>query len=173
MHRILLLIALSLSSLDGAAHGSADNHLQIMVMDNRIKVNITVDMRVLNIVDRDKDGYASLAELGEQREGLTDWVTKTLDVSDQGGDRGTIVFADITSDLNIAKTLGDRVDHARIVRTMEFSEPPRELRVNLRALATLVPELKVTVIDASSGRKYRLSDPLQPQSLRIPGGKMS
>ena len=173
MNKVVFLIALLLWGLDGMAHGTADNHLQIVVIDDRIKMNITADMRVLNIVDRDRDGYASLAELREQRERLTDWVTNTLDVSDQRGDRGTLVFADLTSDLNIAKTLGDRVDHARIIRTLAFAAAPRNLRVNLETRATLVPDLKVTYIDASSGLYYRLRDPLQPQSLTIPGGGMT
>ncbi len=173
MNRLLILTALLLCSVDGTAHGTADNHLQIMVIDDRVKMNITVDMRVLNIVDSDKDGYASLAELRDQRERLKDWVTKMLDVSDEDGDRGTIVFADLTSDLNIAKTNRDRVDHARIMRTLEFAKAPERLRVNLGGLATLVPELKVTVIDASSGLKYRLRDPSQPQSLALPGAGIS
>jgi hypothetical protein len=45
---------------------------------------------------------------------------------------------------------------------------PKELRLNLGALALLVPELRVTVIDASTGLRYKLLDPTQPQSVPMP-----
>lgn len=168
MNRIALLLVLMLSGSICEAHGTADNHLQIMIIDDRIKMNITVDMRVLQAVDNDKDGYASLAELREHRESFGTWVAKTFDVTDKSGSAGAVVFADVTSDLNIASELGDRVDHARIVRTVQFAAAPNELRLNLGALATLIPELRVTVIDASSGLTYRLFDPTRPQSIPIP-----
>lgn len=168
MNRIALLLALTLWGLNSAAHGTADNHLQIMIIDDRIKMNITVDMRVLQTVDSDTDGYASLAELAEHRESFNNWVTKAFDVTDQSGSAGAVVFADVTSDLNIAGEHGDRVDHARILQTVQFAETPKELRLNLGALATLVPELRVTVIDASSGLTYKLLEPMRPQSVPMP-----
>jgi hypothetical protein len=169
MIRIALLLVLTLSASICPAHGTADNHLQIMVIDNRVKMNITVDMRVLQAVDMDKDGYASLAELAEHHASFRTWVAKLFDVSDQNGNTGAVVFADVTSDLNIASEFGDRVDHARIVQAMQFAAAPKELQLNLGAIAALIPELRVTVIDASSGLTYKLLDPMRSQSVPMPG----
>ncbi len=168
MKKVALLLVLMLWSVGAAAHGTADIHLQLMVVDNRVKLNITVDMRVLKVMDNDKDGYASLAEIREHRDKFGAWVANSLEVGNENGDTGTVVFADVTSDFHIAAELGDRVDHARIVQTVQFDAPPRELRLDLRTLASLVPELRVTVIDASSGLKYKLLDPNRPQSVPMP-----
>ena len=168
MNRTLLLITAILWSFSCSAHGTADNHLQIVVIDNRIKMNITVDMRVLQMVDKDGDGYASLAELRQQTTSLRDWVRTAFDVTDQTGSEGDVIFADITSDLDIARENGDRVDHARILQTLEFATAPQALEVNLGDLATRVPELRVTIIDASTGLKYRLLDPMQRRTVSMP-----
>lgn len=168
MKKTTLILLSIFWSLGCAAHGTADNHLQIMIIDDRVKMNITVDMRVLKIVDEDKDGYAGLAELARQRESFRAWVEKSFDITDQAGGAGAVIFADVTSDLNIARELGERVDHARVVQTVRFDAVPRELRLDLSALATLVPELRVTIIDASSGLTYKLHDPIRPQSVPVP-----
>lgn len=168
MSKFVLILVSVLWSLGSAAHGVADNHLQIMIIDDRLKMNITVDMRVLQAVDEDGDGYASLAELGEHSEMLRAWVRQSFDVTDQRGDAGEVVFADVTSDLNIARAHGDRVDHARIVQTLRFTATPQEINVDLIALATLVPDLRVTIIDGATGLKYRLLDPMQRQSVKMP-----
>lgn len=170
MNRIVLLFALIVWSSGSGAHGTADNHLQIMIVDDHVKMNITVDMRVLAVVDSDNDGYASLAELTEYRNRLKAWVAKSIDVTDQDNSAGAVVFEDVTSDLDIAREQGDRVDHARIVQTLQFDEVPKELRLNLGALASLVPELRVMIIDASTGFRYRMLDPTQPQSVPMPNG---
>ena len=78
------------------------------------------------------------------------------------------VFADVTSDLNIARDHDDRVDHARILQTLQFETEPRGLRLNLAVLATLIPELRVTIIDSSSGLTYKLLDPMRRQSVPMP-----
>jgi hypothetical protein len=168
MNKIALLLTLILWSLSCAAHGVADNHLQIMVVDDRIKMNITVDMRVLQSVDEDGDGYASLSELSQHGENLRTWVRSSFEVTDQGGDAGDVIFADVTSDLNIARDHDDRVDHARILQTLQFETEPRGLRLNLAVLATLIPELRVTIIDGSSGLTYKLLDPMRRQSVPMP-----
>lgn len=168
MNKIALLLTLILWSLSCAAHGVADNHLQIMVVDDRIKMNITVDMRVLQTVDEDGDGYASLSELEGHGEKLRTWVRKSFEVTDQAGNEGEVVFADVTSDLNIAGDHDDRVDHARILQTLQFETEPQGLRLNLGALATLVPELRVTIIDGSTGLTYKLLDPKRRQSVPMP-----
>ena len=168
MPRVFLALPWMLWSLTCVGHGSADNHLQIMLVDDRIKMNITVDMRVLQSVDADRDGYASLAELRERGQSLRDWMEDAFDVTDQHGKSGTVVFADVTSDLNIARELGGRVDHARILQTLQFAEAPAELQLNFGVLAALVPELRVTVIDAESGLTYRLRDPARKQTVPMP-----
>ena len=149
-----------------AAHGSADNHLQILVLGDRVKMNIVVDMRVLHIADVDEDGYASLDELAARRERLERWIGESFDVKGDG-DRGHVAFADITSDLNIARANGDRVDHARILRTLEFPGPITELQIALSRLARTVPDLKVTVIDAASGRRYTLDNLLEARTVSL------
>jgi hypothetical protein len=168
MSKIAVLLTFILWSLSGAAHGVADNHLQIMVVDDCIKMNITVDMRVLQTVDQDGDGYASLSELDRNGEQLRSWVRKSFEVVDQSGDPGEVVFADVTSDLNIARGQGDRVDHARILQTLQFETEPQELRLNLAKLATRIPELRVTVIDGATGLTYKLLDPTRRQSVPMP-----
>ncbi|MCP4299080.1 MAG: hypothetical protein GY783_00720 [Gammaproteobacteria bacterium] len=168
MKKIALLLTSILWSLSCEAHGVADNHLQIMVIDDRIKMSITVDMRVLQTVDEDGDGYASLSELNQHGEDLRAWVRKSFAITDKAGDAGEVVFTDVTSDLNIARDHGDRVDHARILQTLQFSTEPQEMRLNLAALATLVPELRVTIIDGSTGLTYRLLDPMRRQSVPMP-----
>jgi hypothetical protein len=134
-------------------------------------MNITVDMRVLRVADEDGDGYASLSELRQHRHYLRAWVRRSFDVTDQAGKAGDVVFADVTSDLNVARDHGDRVDHARILQTLQFATAPQELHVNLAALATLVPELRVTVIDGSTGLTYKLQDPMRSQSVPMPGSQ--
>lgn len=168
MKEAFLLLVSILWSFGCAAHGTADNHLQIMVVDDRIKMNITVDMRVLQEIDTDGDGYASLTELRQQGSYLKDWARRAIDVTDQCGSGGEVIFADITSDLTIARDHGDRVDHARILQTLKFAAAPQELQLNLADLAIRVPELRVTIIDASTGLKYRLPDPVQRQSVPMP-----
>jgi hypothetical protein len=151
-----------------SAHGTADNHLQIMVIDKRIKMNIVIDMRLLGIADADNDGYASLDELKSHSEGLRRWIEHAFDVTDSEGNAGNVLFADITSDLNIARENGDRVDHARVLQTVEFADPLRELRVDLGTLVSLVPELRVTLIDAASGLRYKLRQPGEAQLVALP-----
>lgn len=166
MKRCLLLMILAVPP--AFAHGTADNHLQIMVIGDRVKMNMVVDMRVLGIADADDDGYASLDELAVASHRLEDWVRRTLDVRDASGNSGDVVFADVTSDLNIAKANGDRVDHARILQTLAFADAVSELRLDLGGLASIVPELRVTVTDAASGMRYRLRDPRAAQTVRLP-----
>ena len=168
MPRFFLIFPLALWPLACLGHGSADNHLQILLIDDRIKMNITVDMRLLQSVDANRDGFASLAELRARGSDLQDWVEDVFDIADQDGESGTVVFADVTSDLNIARELGGRVDHARILRTLQFAEPPTELRLNFGVLVALVPELRVTVIDAETGLKYRLREPARKQTVPVP-----
>ena len=168
MRKYLFLLALLVGSASCWAHGTADNHLQVMIVDDRVKLNITVDMRVLQRIDEDNDGYASLAELTEHRGGFQEWIRDTLKIVDEGGNAGTVVFSDVTSDLNIAHARGDRVDHARILQTLLFDDVPEELRVNVAVLAMLVPELRVTVIDASTDLTYELRDPSRPQTVVMP-----
>ncbi|MBT8083018.1 MAG: hypothetical protein KJO56_11385 [Gammaproteobacteria bacterium] len=111
-YTMLLLI---LVASQGSAHGTADNHLQIMVVDNRIKMNIVVDMRVLHIADADKDGYASLEELAARSHEIKRWVRQSFSVTDSDDNSGNVVFADITADLNIASANGDSPSNARPV----------------------------------------------------------
>jgi len=162
------LVLIFVASL-ACSHGTADNHLQIMVVDDRIKMNIVVDMRVLAMADADKDGYASLMELAEQSQDIKDWLRYSIDVTDDLGNAGQVVFSDITSDLNIARANGDRVDHARILQFVEFSEALTGLTVDLSQLARVVPELRVTIIDAASGKRYKLPDPRDILTIRLSG----
>ena len=150
------------------AHGVADNHLQVMIVDDRIKLNITVDMRVLSNVDADDDGYASLNELRDSRESLDAWFDEHVRIEDESGSAGVTVFSDVTTDLDIADDQGGRFDHARIVRTIKLDQPLDSLWLNTQALQSIIPELRVTLIDAASGRKYRLSDPGEGQWITIP-----
>lgn len=168
MQKFFTILSLVFWPLACMGHGSADNHLQVLLIDDRVRMNITVDMRVLQSVDANRDGYASLAELRAHGPRLRDWVGDVFTVADQDGESGTVVFEDVTSDLNIARELGDRIDHARILRTLQFSQAPTELRLNFGVLATLIPELRVTVIDAETGLKYRLRDPAREQTVPLP-----
>ena len=153
--RIILVLLLCSALSTAAAHGTADNHLQLVVVDTRVKMNIGVDMRVLSIIDEDGDGYAGLDELASSRERFDRWLGEILKVSNEHGSGGNVVFADVTSDLDIARTYGDRVDHARVLRTLAFAERPRVLVLDLARLARLVPDLQVSVINAASGKVYR------------------
>ena len=155
MRFALVLLLCSIVS-SAAAHGTADNHLQLVVVGTRVKMNMGVDMRVLSIVDEDRDGYAGLDELASNRERFDRWLGQTLKVSNEHGSGGSVVFADVTSDLGVARTLGDRVDHARVLRTLAFAERPRVLVLDLAHLAQIVPDLRVSVINAASGQVYRL-----------------
>ena len=74
------------------AHGTADNHLQLVVVGSHVKMNIGVDMRVLSIVDEDRDGYAGLDELASARERLDRWLGEVLKVSNEHGSGGNVVF---------------------------------------------------------------------------------
>lgn len=168
MSRILLMLWALCSCWTAAAHGNADNHLQVLLVDNRVKMNITVDMRVLQAVDDDGDGSASLEELAAHRDSLQSWIRQSMAVADQAGNPGERVFADVTSDLNIARDHGDRVEHARILQTLVFDDVPEELRIDVAALARVLPELRVTVVDASTGLRYALRDPLHPQTVIMP-----
>ncbi len=154
--RIILILLLCSAASTAAAHGSADNHLQLVVVGSRVKMNIGVDMRVLSIVDNNRDGYAGLDELAAGRARFDRWLGEALKVSNEHGSSGGVVFADVTSDLVIAETHGDRVDHARVLRTLAFAERPRALVLDLERLLKIVPDLKVTVVNASSGKVYRL-----------------
>ncbi len=163
-----LLVVLAATPV--AAHGTADNHLQIMVVDDRVKMNMVVDMRVLSLADLNGDGFASLDELASKSDELREWVQQSFKVTDGQGDPGSLVFADLTSDLNIASENGDRVDHARILRTVAFPESITELHMDLERLALVIPELRVTVIDATTGMRYRMRDPGVAQTIRLPAG---
>jgi len=156
--RIALVLLLCSSLSTAAAHGTADNHLQLVVVGSRVKMNIGVDMRVLSIVDDDRDGYAGLDELASARERFDRWLGQALKVSNERGSVGDVVFADVTSDLEIAEAHGDRVDHARVLRTLAFAERPRALLLDLTGLQEIVPDLRVTVVNASSGKVYRLRE---------------
>lgn len=151
------------------AHGTADNHLQIMVVDNRIKMNIVVDMRVLEMADGDNDGYAGLDELATHSGDIKDWANQALRITDGQGSAGQVVFADLTSDLDIADAYDGRVDHARLLQTVRFPAELRELRLDLRQLVERVPELRVTLIDAATGKRYRLRTPGRVHEILLPG----
>ena len=166
MKYVLVLVFMSATQV--SAHGAADNHLQIMVVDNRIKMNIVVDMRVLAIADADTDGYASLDELAARSHEIKEWVSQSFNVSDSSGEPGSIVFADVTSDLNIASAKDGKVDHARILQTLAFPGPVTDLKVDLEQVARLVPELRVTIIDAATGLRYKLRDPRTAQTITLP-----
>ena len=166
--RFVLALLLCSALSTAAAHGTADNHLQLVVVGTRIKMNISVDMRVLSIVDEDGDGYAGLDELASGRERFDRWLSEALKVSNEHGSGGNVVFADVTSDLGIAQTYGDRVDHARVLRTLAFTERPRVLVLDLARLARIVPDLRVSVINASSGKVYRLRKVSETALVPIP-----
>ena len=168
MNMKYVLALVFLSATQASAHGVADNHLQIMVVDNRIKMNIVVDMRVLAIADADTDGYASLDELAARSHEIKEWVSQSFKVSDSSGEPGSIVFADVTSDLNIASAKDGKVDHARILQTLAFPGPVTDLKVDLEQVARLVPELRVTIIDAATGLRYKLRDPRTAQTITLP-----
>lgn len=168
MLRTTVVIALMLLSAVAAAHGSADNHLQLMVVGNQLKLNITVDMQVLNAVDTDRDGFASLHELAQQREAFAALLATLLDVTDQNGAAGRLAFADVVSDLDVARANGDRVDHARVVRTVAFDAPTSALRLNLTSLSERIPHLRVTLIDAASGKTLRVRNPAVKQQVSLP-----
>ncbi|MEO1245464.1 MAG: hypothetical protein AAFX56_07215 [Pseudomonadota bacterium] len=167
MLRILSALTLFLSATVCWAHGAADNHLQLVVVDHRVRINLGVDMRILNLVDADRDGYAGLDELKAYRGSLDAWLHGSLRVRNEQGNPGELVFADVTSDLRIAREHGDRVEHARIIRTLEFADRPRGLQLDLATLTSVIPELRVTVVDASSGRVYRVNDALHAQSILV------
>ena len=162
--------ALLVSVFAGSAHGHgvADNHLQVMIVDDRVKVNITVDMRVLSSIDTDNDGYTSLDELRDNRKSLDAWFDERVRIRDQSGSSGAVVFSDVTTDLNLADNHGGRFDHARIVRTIKLDDQLDSLWLNAQALQSIIPELRVTLIDAATGKKYRLSDPGRAQWIAIP-----
>jgi len=167
--RIVLVLLLCSVVSTAAAHGTADNHLQLVVVGSRVKMNIGVDMRVLSIVDEDRDGYAGLDELASGRERFDLWLGQALKVRNEYGSAGNVVFADVTSDLDIARTHGDRVDHARVLRTLAFAERPKALVLDLARLTAVVPDLKVTVINAASGKVYRLRSVSEVALVPIPG----
>jgi hypothetical protein len=112
--------------------------------------------------------YTSLSELRDQGDYLRSWVRRSFDVANELGDTGEVAFADVTSDLTIARAQGDRVDHARIVQTPKFATALAALHVNLAEIASLVPELQVTIIDGATGSRYRLRDPMLSQAVRMP-----
>lgn len=150
------------------AHGSADNHLQIVVMERTLKLNISVGMEVLSRCDANDDGSVSLGELDQERTALETWLSTVLLISNENAQAPTQVFSDITSDLDLAAAHSNRIEYARVIRTFEFAEKPRALRIDLRSLAELLPTLKVTIIDAASGKKYRVRNPGARQSIVLP-----
>ncbi len=162
-----LLLVLILTATTAAAHGTADNHLQLVIIGDRVKMNIVVDMRVLDLADVDGDGYASLEELAAESRRIDAWIDESFRVTDGDGNAGVVVFADVTSDLDVARANGDRVDHARILRTVEFPAAVQRLRIDVAQLALAVPDLRVTVIDAVSGKRYRLENPLKAQTVAL------
>ena len=78
-------------------------------------------------------------------------------------------FSDVTSDLVIAEAHGDRVDHARVLRTLGFAERPRVLVIDLARLVEIIPDLEVTVVNAASGKVYRLGNVSEVVLVPIPG----
>ncbi|MEL7451338.1 MAG: hypothetical protein AAFN78_19145 [Pseudomonadota bacterium] len=168
LKRLALMLFVAWSH-GAAAHGTADNHLQIMLVDERVKLNITVDMRLLGVVDANKDGFASLDEMARRRALLDAYLVHLLGVTDQDGDEGTLAFADVVADLDVAQENGGRVDHARVIRTLAFDGRPEALRLDFAKLVEAVPNLRVTMIDAASGMKFRLRDPSQRQQVTLPG----
>jgi hypothetical protein len=163
---IVVLLALAPATL--LAHGLADNHLQIMVVDDRIKLNITVDMAVLQRIDRDGDGYVSFAELGDGRAGFENWFDSAVQIGDGSGDQPRKIFADLTTDLPMAEANGHRFDHARIVQTFTLDMPPESVTIDARSLWQVIPNLRLTVIDAASGRKFRVRNPALQQWITLP-----
>ena len=71
----------------------------------------------------------------------------------------TVDGGNVAAAVDIARGQGDRVDHARIVRTVEFDDAPSEPRLACAIPASRIPELRVTIIDAASGLKYRRRNP--------------
>jgi len=56
----------------------------------------------------------------------------------------------------------------QVLQTLQFADARQEILVNLAALATLVPELRVTVIDAMTGLNFKSRSTAQRQSIQMP-----
>mgnify|MGYP001813826601 CR=1 FL=1 len=78
------------------------------------------------------------------------------------------MFADVTTSLDIAATNGDRVDHARVLQTVVYPETLGVLQLDFGMLVKRVPGLKVTLIDAGSGKRVRVQRPGQAQTIPLP-----
>jgi hypothetical protein len=68
----------------------------------------------------------------------------------------------------IASAKSGKVDHVRILQTIAFPGPVTDLKVDLEQVARLVPELRVTIIDAATGLRYKLRDPRTAQTITLP-----
>ncbi|MEM8982743.1 MAG: hypothetical protein AAGC71_06930 [Pseudomonadota bacterium] len=154
MQRLLLALLALAACTEAAAHGVADNHLQLIVSDNRVKLNIVVDMHVLELIDTDGDGYAGLDELRAERTRLSAWLDQAIRITGPSGRVGDVTFADVTCDLDIAAANGDRVDHARVIRTVQLPTSSDLVRIDYALLAQTVPHLKVSVVDGDGQRHW-------------------
>ena len=56
----------------------------------------------------------------------------------------------------------------RLVRTAVFPEPIEELKVDFDRLTRRVPKLRVTVVDAASGLRYRMQHRALEQDIALP-----
>ena len=147
---VALILGLLLPSI-ALAHGKADNHLLIVLAEHRAKLTITVDMRVLRLVDVDGDGFASLDELREKRATLDSYTGKLFAMRNEDGDEGRLVFSDTTANLRVADENGGRVDHARILRTVEFDATPETILLDLATIAEAIPGAHVTIVNSTTG----------------------
>lgn len=169
-HAIKMAAATALLTAQAAsnAHGTADHHLVITLAGERIRMNITVDDQVLRSASGAGDGEITIDTLREEREALVRWADESFLVADHKGSSGTVVFHDVTTDVTHADPQDGAIHYARVLRTIDFGRRAETLYLDLSRLARLVPELRVTVVDAAGGRRYRLLNPAIPQSVPIP-----
>lgn len=160
--------ALFTAQVSSHAHGTADHHLVITLSGERIKMNMTVDDDVLGSASGSGDRVVTVDTLRDEKEALERWAERSFLVADDTGSPGTVVFHDMTTDLTHADPDSGAIHYARVLRTVSFGRRAEMLYLDLSSLARLIPELKVTLVDATSGRRYRLLNPGIPQSVPIP-----
>lgn len=160
--------ALLTAHISGHAHGTADHHLVITLAGERVKMNMTIDDRVLRSASGVEDSLITVDALRGARDALARWADESFLIADHTGSPGTIVFHDVTTDLTHADPQSGAIHYARVLRTVSFGREADVLYLDLAPLSRLIPELKVTILDAASGRRYRLLNPGIPQAVPIP-----
>ncbi|MEM7081557.1 MAG: hypothetical protein AAF465_02405 [Pseudomonadota bacterium] len=163
----LLWIGAFLCSSSGA-HGTPDNHLVMVVADRQIKLSMVLGEQALMIADVDQDGHVALHEMRASSATLNAYFNRVIRVSDERGEQGRVRFADLTTDLDHVAANDDRVDHARLVRTLDFDRALVAITLDVTLLARAIDGMRVTVIDANSGQKSRLSGLRTFQTIRLP-----